>query len=96
MAARRWDRIALIFLAIFAAFVDHRGAAAPPGSTPVIGLAQNTPAVYALVNARIVPEPGRVIEKGTIVVRNGAIEAVGADVRPPADARFVDLIAYGR
>ena len=31
------------------------------------------------------------IEKGTIVVRDGVIEAVGADVKPPADARVIDL-----
>jgi imidazolonepropionase-like amidohydrolase len=91
MAARRWNWAALIAAALLAGLVEHRGAAAPQGTTPVIGLAQNTPVVYALVNARIVPEPGKVIDKGTIVVRNGAIEAVGADVKPPADARIVDL-----
>jgi imidazolonepropionase-like amidohydrolase len=32
-----------------------------------------------------------VIEKGTIVIRDGLIESVGANVRPPADARIVDL-----
>jgi len=91
MTARRWNWAALIAVALMAGLVEHRGAAAPPGTTPVIGLAQNTPTVHALVNAQIVPEPGRVIDKGTIVVRNGAIEAVGADVKPPADARIVDL-----
>ena len=40
---------------------------------------------------RIVPEPGKTIEKGTIVVRDGVIEAAGADVKPPADARVIDL-----
>ena len=65
--------------------------AAPPSTAPVDGLRQNTPAVFALTNVRIVPEPGKVIEKGTIVVRDGVIEAVGADVKPPADARVIDL-----
>jgi imidazolonepropionase-like amidohydrolase len=32
-----------------------------------------------------------VIERGTIVIRDGLIEAVGANVRPPPDARIVDL-----
>ena len=49
------------------------------------------PRSHALTNVRIVPEPGKVIEKGTIVVRDGVIEAVGADVKPPADARVIDL-----
>jgi imidazolonepropionase-like amidohydrolase len=41
----------------------------------------------ALVDVRIVVSPGNVIEKGTVVLREGVIEAVGADVAPPADAR---------
>src|SRR5205085_135999 len=76
--------------AIIAA-VAHHGEAAPPSTPPVVGLAQNTPAVYALTNMRIVPEPGKTIEKGTIVIRDGVIEAVGADAKPPADARVIDL-----
>ena len=43
--------------------------------------------VHAIVGARIVTAPGRVIEKGTVVVRDGLVAAVGADVQPPADAR---------
>src|SRR4051812_253590 len=91
MAARRGNWIALIALAVLAAFVAHHGTAAPPSTPPVIGLAQNTPAVYALTNVRIVPEPGKLIEKGTIVIRDGVIEAAGVDVKSPADARVIDL-----
>ena len=65
--------------------------AAPPGTAPIAGLRQNTPAVHALINARIVPEPGKLIERGTVVLRDGVIEAVGADVKPPPDARTWDL-----
>ncbi|MCH8019564.1 hypothetical protein IH785_06865, partial [candidate division KSB1 bacterium] len=57
---------------------------------PIEGIRENTPKVHALVNARIVQAPGRVIEKGTIVLRDGTIEAVGAGVKPPADARVWD------
>jgi imidazolonepropionase-like amidohydrolase len=91
MTARRWYWTALVTLAALAGLIAHRSLAAPPSTSPVIGLAQNTPAVFALTNVRIVPEPGKTIEKGTIVVRDGAIEAVGADVKPPADARVIDL-----
>ena len=49
-----------------------------------------TPRVHAIVNARIVPAPGQVIERGTIVIRNGVIESVGAGITPPADARIWD------
>jgi hypothetical protein len=65
--------------------------AAPPSTKPVEGLRDNTPAVWALTNARIVTEPGKVIDKGTVVVRDGVIAAVGADVPPPADARVLDM-----
>jgi imidazolonepropionase-like amidohydrolase len=47
-----------------------------------------TPRVHAIVGARIVAAPGQVIENGTVVMRDGLIEAVGAGVRPPADARI--------
>ena len=46
---------------------------------------------WALTNARIETVTRGVIERGTIVIRDGLIEAVGADVRPPSDARVVDL-----
>ena len=46
---------------------------------------------WALTNARIETVTRGTIEKGTIVIRNGLIEAVGANVTPPGDARVVDL-----
>ncbi|MGQ0714383.1 MAG: amidohydrolase family protein [Gemmatimonadaceae bacterium] len=46
---------------------------------------------WALTNARIETVTRGVIERGTIVIRDGLIEAVGATVQPPADARIVDL-----
>lgn len=54
---------------------------------PVAGLRDNTPSVHAFVNVRIVQSAGKVIEKGTLVIRDGLIEAVGARVAVPADAR---------
>jgi hypothetical protein len=47
--------------------------------------------VWALTNARIETITKGTIEKGTIVIRDGLIEAVGANVTPPGDARVVDL-----
>lgn len=46
------------------------------------------PHVYAIQHARIVPVSQPVIEKGSIVIRNGVIEAVGPSdkIRIPADA----------
>jgi len=44
------------------------------------------PRVYAIEGARIVPVSSAVIERGTIVLRDGLIEAVGPNVAKPADA----------
>lgn len=46
---------------------------------------------WALTNARIETVTRGVIERGTIVIRDGLIAAVGADVTAPADARVLDL-----
>jgi imidazolonepropionase-like amidohydrolase len=45
---------------------------------------------YAITNARIVTVSGPAIEKGTIVLRNGLIDKVGANVAAPADAVVID------
>ena len=48
------------------------------------------PSAVAIRNAKIVTVSGPVIAKGTVVVRNGLIEAVGENVQVPADAWVVD------
>ncbi|QQS47946.1 MAG: amidohydrolase family protein [Acidobacteriota bacterium] len=45
---------------------------------------------WAIRGGRIVTVTGATIEKGTIVIRNGLIESVGADVQIPGDARIID------
>jgi hypothetical protein len=45
---------------------------------------------YAITNARIVTVSGPTIERGTVVIRNGLIVAVGANVNAPPDARVID------
>jgi len=57
---------------------------------PVEGIRSNTPAVHALKNLTIIPSPGKKIEKGTIVIRDGIIQAVGTNIPIPADAREWD------
>ena len=47
---------------------------------------------WALINARIQTVTRGVIDKGTVVIRKGLIEAVGASVPVPADARVLDLM----
>jgi imidazolonepropionase-like amidohydrolase len=60
-------------------------------TAPTVGLRDNTPRVHALTGAIVHVAPGVAIEPGTVVLRDGRIEAVGADVRVPPDARVWDL-----
>jgi len=53
-------------------------------------LRADTPNVYAIRGARIVTAAGAAIESGTVVVRRGVIDAVGASVAVPADAAVID------
>lgn len=47
------------------------------------------PRIHAITGARIVMAPGRVIENGTIVLRDGLVEAVGPKVAAPPDATVI-------
>lgn len=49
---------------------------------------------YALTNVRIVTAPGRVIERGTVVIRDGRIAAVGPSVAVPAGVVTLDLAGH--
>jgi imidazolonepropionase-like amidohydrolase len=62
-------------------------------ASPFIGVSGQMPARaprYAITNARIVTVAGPMIDKGTVVMRDGVIEEVGAAVTAPADALVVD------
>ena len=60
-------------------------------TVPKQGIRENDPRLHALTNARIVAAPGKTIEKGTVLIRDGLIVEVGADVKVPAEARVWDL-----
>ena len=53
--------------------------------------APNSGGAWALTNARIETVTKGTIDRGTIVIRDGIIEAVGPNITPPGDARVVDL-----
>ena len=82
-------RFLLAFAALPAALFTAVAQANNPGN-PATG-----PRVdYALTNARIVTAPGKVIERGTIVTRNGRIVAVGANVAIPAGVVQMDMSGH--
>lgn len=56
-----------------------------------------TAATYAIRNVRIVPVSGPVLERGTLVLKDGRIAACGARVSVPREAKVIDgkgLTAY--
>src|SRR5438105_10895430 len=53
-------------------------------------VAQQTVSVFAITHARIVTLAGSPIEDGTLVIREGKIAAVGANVEVPAGAQVID------
>ena len=55
-----------------------------------LALRAETPNVYAIRGARIVTAAGATIDSGTIVIRRGLTDAVGAAVTPPPDAEVID------
>ncbi len=55
------------------------------------------PSLIAVQGAKLVVSPEQTIEKGTIVLRDGRIEALGADIAIPAGAEVIDgagLVVY--
>ncbi len=81
------------------AMAQSGGAAAPPAATPNDGWtgagALNMPIppaakLVAITNATILTASHGTIEKGTIIIRDGKIAAVGADVAVPAGAQVID------
>jgi imidazolonepropionase-like amidohydrolase len=66
-------------------------ATAQQGTAPAFGIRDVTPRHHALVNARIVTAPGKVIERGAVVFKDGLIESVGPGDAVPAGAMRHDL-----
>jgi imidazolonepropionase-like amidohydrolase len=50
----------------------------------------DVPHIYAIRGARLVTAAGAPIATGTIVLRNGLIEAIGPNVQPPPDATIIE------
>jgi imidazolonepropionase-like amidohydrolase len=51
----------------------------------------DAPGVIAITGGTLHPVSGPIISNGTVVIRNGLVEAVGANVAIPSDAAIVDV-----
>jgi imidazolonepropionase-like amidohydrolase len=60
------------------------------GGTTPLGVPRPAPAVWAITNAVIHTMAGPPIERGTVVIREGRIDAVGANVTVPPGVPAVD------
>jgi imidazolonepropionase-like amidohydrolase len=58
---------------------------------PAKALHRNPPRAWALTNATVHASPGKTIEDGTVVMRDGIITAVGAKVKIPKQATIIDM-----
>lgn len=61
-----------------------------PFSSTLVNAQRGSLDTYAITNARIMTVSGAPIERGTVVIRDGLIAAVGPNVTAPADARIID------
>jgi len=77
---RRIIPAGLVTLALGAPLAAQAPSAQPP----------NRPSAYAITNTTIVPVVGARVVNGTVVIRNGRIEAAGAGVATPAGATVID------
>ncbi len=61
------------------------------GADRIEGLRDNTPRWHAITGARIVVSPDKIIDRGVLVMRDGVVTAMGANVVVPAGARVWKL-----
>jgi imidazolonepropionase-like amidohydrolase len=83
--------LSMLCLIVAFAFPPPSLAQTQSGLAASAGLAHvGEPRVFAIKGARIVTVSGAPIEKGTVLVADGLIKAVGADVSIPPEAAVID------
>ena len=89
--SRHPGRFAIILVGLLSAAIlpilTFPRASAAPDEPAVSGF---RPAAVCFKNARIVLSPGQVLEKAHLLVRDGRIAALGADIAIPGDAEVID------
>lgn len=72
----------ILVLVLFLAFHNSKAQSDPSGEKRVTG-------TIAIKNATITTAPGKTIQNGTILIKNGLIEAVGTNVTIPKEAQVI-------
>src|SRR5260221_4212975 len=78
--------VLLILLPVFSQLLQAADSELlPPGFRPVpLG-------VHALVGAKVIVKPGETLDPATIIIRDGFIQAIGANVAVQSDARVWEM-----
>jgi imidazolonepropionase-like amidohydrolase len=58
---------------------------------PEVGILEHRNELFAIVNAAVIPVPGKRLEKATIVIQDGKIIEIGTTVMPPPSSRVIDM-----
>ena len=58
---------------------------------PVTGLERNIPQTFVLICGKVVTAPGEVLEKQSLLIRNGVIEQIADEIALPVGGREIDL-----
>lgn len=81
-------RLLCCFLAL--QWVSAAPAQGPGDARPVVGLRENPPDWVFLKNARVVVQPGEVLETASVSIRGTSIVAVGPNLQPPSASKVID------
>src|SRR5262249_41809726 len=66
------------------------GVAVTCGISAILAQSKSEQGTYAIRNARIVTVTGSIIERGSVLIKEGKIAAVGATVAIPREAKVID------
>ncbi|WMW79352.1 amidohydrolase family protein [Undibacterium cyanobacteriorum] len=86
-----WRLMPLATLVLGTVSMVSLSAQAQTSTSRVEGLRENNPSWHALTGARVVTAPGKVVENGTVVLREGVIVSVTPNGPIPAGARVWKL-----
>jgi len=82
--------LALLPVPLFAILSGLAAVAAGAQAPPANGMRDAAPGPIAIVGGTVVPEPGRAIENGTVLLRDGRVERIGEGLAAPAGYRRID------
>ena len=61
------------------------------GTKPEVGILDHKSEIITIRHATVVPEPGKVLENATIVVRDGKVSEIGVGLMPPPESQIIDM-----